>query len=141
MLAAMADIVFLMDESGSGDQSEMLTWVKNSIFASAPGMPNSISQALSTQGFSDVRYGLIGFAGGSFAAHSYVVAPTNPDPLFGNAAAMDAALENFEIEGDNEDGWDAFEHLISEYKFRDGAVPVAILLQNQQRDKGDILLF
>ncbi|MCC6493693.1 MAG: hypothetical protein IT424_11820 [Pirellulales bacterium] len=130
----MADIVFLMDGSGSGDSTFMEDWIKEQVFAGISGSPHPISQALAAKQITDVRYGLIGFAdlASSSFAHSYIVDPGGADPLFGNADQVDAAFENFAVDGDGEDGWDAFEHLIAEYKFRDGAVPVVILLQNQQ---------
>ena len=33
---------------------------------------------------------------------------------------------------DIEDGWDAIEHAIMEYEFRDGAVPIFILVQDAE---------
>lgn len=135
--ASMADIVFVMDESGSGTGSNMLQWVKDSVFAPSANAANPISDTLVAQGFdlSSVRYGLVGYAGsgnqGKFG-HSYVINVANPDPLFGDVAQMDAALENFVFGNDGEDGWDAFEHVIAEYKFRPGAVPVVIMLQNAE---------
>jgi hypothetical protein len=142
VLAPMADVVIVMDESGSGEGggSNTWDWVKDRVFAATPGAVNPISQALAAEGFAeaDVRYGLVGFGGspanGGFA-HSYIVNPNGPtgsDPLFGTAAQMDAALENFEFGIEGEDGWDAFEHVVAEYKFDENAVPVVVLLQNQE---------
>jgi hypothetical protein len=132
----MADVVFVMDESYSGASNAMFEWVRDRIFSPAPA---PIEQALAAKGFTsdNVRYGLVGFAGiNQGFAHSYIVNanpnPDNPDPLFGTAAQMDAAFENFNITGSGEDGWDAIEHVIAEYQFRDGAVPAVILLQNQE---------
>lgn len=140
ILAAMAaDVVFVMDATSSSDPLQWLDWVKSSIFSSSSGTPHPISQVLAANGFSaaDVRYGLIGYGGVSTneRVHSFIVDPNPPtggDPLFGTADQIDAAFENFLVDGIREDGWDGFEHLISEYKFRPGAVPVAILLQNSE---------
>ncbi|MCC6494539.1 MAG: hypothetical protein IT424_16130 [Pirellulales bacterium] len=78
VLSGIADIVFLVDESGSGGaigSINMYAWLKDRIFASSAGGDNPIADALENNGFTDVRYGLIGFAGGTSGsfAHSYVV--------------------------------------------------------------------
>lgn len=133
VLAASADIVFIFDESESGATSAAKTWLDDEVFASTPGGSFAISDVLLEQGFTDVKYGLIGYGsvGNNERAHSYVL-NSGADPLFGTAAEMDAALDILKSDGDKEDGWEGFEHLISEYKFRNGAVPVAILLQNTE---------
>jgi hypothetical protein len=134
VLAALADIVFLMDESGSNNNGPVYTWLKNTVFAPTSGQTNPIAAELSSIGISDVRYGLVGFGSSERfndgLAHSYIVHAAGPDPLFGTASQMDAALEEVRFGGDGEDGWDAFEHVIAEYNFREGAVPVVVLLQN-----------
>ena len=35
-------------------------------------------------------------------------------------------------DGGKEDGWDAIEHVTAEYDFREGAVPVIVILQNEE---------
>jgi hypothetical protein len=135
VLSGMADIVFLVDGSGSGDSSAMRGWLKDYLFAASAGGSHPIAQVLSAAGITDIRYGLIGY-GDSLAsnsggfAHSYVVDSSGADRLFGDAAMLNAALENFQFGGDGEDALDAIEHLIAEYRFRPGAVAAAIVLQN-----------
>jgi hypothetical protein len=139
MLSAAADIVFLLDKSGSvAADPDVLVWLKDEIFSSTTGVAKQLVDPGKRD--SDVRYGLIGFGdsnspSGGFA-HSYIVNSSAADPFFGTAAQLDVVLENlassnpstFGVHG--EDGWDAFEHVVSEYRFRPGAVPVVVLLQN-----------
>src|SRR3989304_3734301 len=48
-------------------------------------------------------------------------------------ADMQAAIAYLEgTGGDGEDGWDAIDHAVAEYDFRPGAVPVFVLVQNDQ---------
>jgi hypothetical protein len=84
-LLTSADIVFLVDESGSGDVSNMWAWLKDTVFAPNPVSSNPIKQSLDAQGITEVRYGLIGFGGqATNRAHSFVISPGGDDPLFGN---------------------------------------------------------
>ncbi len=60
------------------------------------------------------------------------------DQLFADADALSAATLNTVFNsntaqfGGEEDGWDAIEHTIAEYDFRQGAVPIIIMLQNDE---------
>jgi hypothetical protein len=47
------------------------------------------------------------------------------------------AIVNLESDGSREDGWDAIDHAIAEYDIRDGAVPVYVLVQNDEGRLGD----
>lgn len=132
-----ADIVFVVDESGS-ESGILHTWLTNSL---APQLENNdFAQSLRRQKITDIKYGVIGFSGpsASGAANSYVVNQsglTRVDKLSGRntPTQLVTALGNLtDIDGDNEDGWDGLEHAIAEFPFRDGAVPVVILVQNEQ---------
>lgn len=135
MLSASADIVFVLDKSGSVSiNPDVYEWLKDEVFDSSTG----IVQSLAAGGINDVRYGLIGYGASEVSsdgfAHSHIINASADDPLFGTAAQVDAVLESLRpnngFGGDGEDGWDAFEHVVSEYRFRPGSVPVVVLLQN-----------
>jgi hypothetical protein len=139
MLAAMADIVLLMDLTQSNTQNvNMWEWVRDEVFAPTTGLDNPIAIALRDQGITDVRYGMAGFGSGVSSnefAHSYVIDSNATDPLFGDAADLDVALDKLGPTfafGGIEDGWDGIEHVVSEYRFRPGAVPVVVLVQNEE---------
>jgi hypothetical protein len=142
MLSATADILFLLDKSGSvSSDPAVYNWLKDKIFTPATGQPNPIVQKLVDKGINetDVRYGLIGFGAAGLSsggfAHSHIIDPNATDPLFGTADQVDAMLESLYpggFGGHGEDGWDAFEHVISEYRFRPGSVPIVVLLQNRE---------
>jgi hypothetical protein len=116
---AKADIVFLFDESHSGEDLAVWSWLQ----AAIPILQSSFDvQEI------DARYGLIGFGQSGRLAHSQIVntsvAANDPLALFGTASQLGQAIVNFESDGSQEDGWDAIEHAIAEYDIRDGAVPV-----------------
>lgn len=133
VLAGKADVVFVVDESGSGAQSNVNTWLAAQLFKDTAGT-NHIAQGLASKGITDVQYGLVGygkFFGTDAPAHSHVVLPSGGGSLYGNADDLDSALNQLSTFGDFEDGWDAIEHVVSEYKFRTGAIPVVVLVQNE----------
>jgi hypothetical protein len=140
MLAGMADVVFLVDNSDS-DNHVTKDWLKAII--------DDLDSSLRTAAI-DVRYGLVAF-GEQYQdlshrfAHSEVVDTDSTKSVFnrlfsnGTSGAdhrsdLHASLDhliNVEI-GGYEDGWDAIDHAIAEYEFRDGAVPVFVLVQNDE---------
>ena len=75
-------------------------------------------------------------------AHSHIVnnnaGTTDPAALFGTEVQFSSAVTHLTAEGGNEDGWDAIEHAIAEYDFRDDAVPVFVLLQGQEGRVNDL---
>ena len=152
MLSASADIVFLFDESGSSMNeetthgfAETLPWLKENI--------EEIDTALRLQGVTDLRYGLVSYGGIELSGygHSFLVDAGNgsaSDRLFSESTAGNPAARATEhvieigtaftnIHPDRsapslEDGWDAIEHAVSEYDFRDGAVPIFVLIQSDE---------
>jgi hypothetical protein len=95
--------------------------------ATAAGFQNS----LKAKGITDVRYGLVGFGSTTQQdfANSFVV-NTSGDELFGSNAQVASIISDPQIihsVGIVEDGWDAIEHAIAEYRFRDGAIPILVL--------------
>lgn len=111
----------------------------------------NLSERLAAQGVDDVRYGVVAYGeqyittGLDRFAHSLVVDTDQSNQpmnrLFSNGvtkqdhiADLKSAIDHLiEVErGGNEDGWDAIDHAISEYKFRAGAVPVFVLVQNDE---------
>jgi hypothetical protein len=122
-----ADIVFLYDESTSGLEPQYRAWLTNLI----PALEASfVSSNI------DAKFGLIGFGDSGHFAHSHIVntgaSATDPAALFGSGTQFVAALGHLQITGGAEDGWDSIEHAIAEYDFRDGAVPIFVLMQNAQ---------
>jgi len=132
MLAVMTDIVFLVDESASDINSGTQDWLA------------SVVDDLATELFNadtDARYGLVGFGQGvsEFShrfAHTQLLGSTESKDYFTSdisylqtAISSDLAQEGFAI---SEDGWDSLEHTIAEYSFREGAVPIFVLVQGDQ---------
>jgi len=151
MLATMADVVFLIDESNSStvpgtDRSITQLWLQDTITRL---QDTNLADSLTNKGITDIRYGLVGFGDlvGTFPnfthlyAHSQFVDDTGLDPndpgtfadaYFGDIEQLETAAQSLDSDGALEDGWDALEHAIAEYNFREGAVPVFILLQDEE---------
>ena len=134
MLAAMADIVFLVDESGSEQNTHTQDWLATIV--------DDLAARLQADQI-DVRYGLVGFGEGlppegetSRFAHTQLLGPTgSKDEWTTSEAELISAINNDLAElgtGPSEDGWDAVEHAIAEYDFRDKAVPMVVLVQGDQ---------
>ena len=142
MLSTMADIVFLVDESGNFGETDYQDW----LLAMVSGI-NGLDATLRNTNGIDARYGLVGFgegilqSGHTVFGHSQVVntsvSTTDPAALFGTATQLQLAIDQLAMTGGSEDGWDALEHAIAEYPFREGAVPVFVLVQGQE---GRVLL-
>lgn len=125
VLASMADIVFLVDESGSEQNSLTQDWIATIV--------DDLHATFAASGI-DVRYGLVGFGqdydngtptvysdDGRRFAHSQLLGPAGNKTLWTNNYVMlTSALtgELGQIGAENsEDGWDAFENAIAEYEF------------------------
>ena len=133
MLAVDADILFIVDESTSDESSTVQSWLAS--------MASELQSELGSNNV-NARYGLIGL--GEFTnngtpndpnddffryAHSQLL----DDVLFSDDYnALIDAFDNLMSTGGDEDGWDAFEHAIAEYEFRPGAVPIVVLVQNDE---------
>jgi hypothetical protein len=137
MLAVPADVVFMVDTTGSAEISPVEEWLRLSLVPQLDATLRSPANGNPNDDI-DVRYGLVRF--GNFDvnegfASSRIVDSNAADKLFSNGNHVtdfqDAiSLLNF---GNNfEDGWDAIEHAIAEYDFRDNAVPVFVLVQNDE---------
>ena len=62
-------------------------------------------------------------------AHSQLV---DGDLFTDDVDQLIAGLGQLAHYGGEEDGWDAIDHAIAEYEFDDGAVPVFVLVQNEE---------
>jgi hypothetical protein len=129
LLAVMADVVFLVDQSAS-TTNIIEQWLSESVV-----QPDGLHNALVAGGI-DVRYGLVGFgAGGELGvtakfARSYVVDGGTYSSGTDHVADIKTAINNLGTVGAVEDGWDAIEAAIAEYPFRDGAVSMLVHVQN-----------
>lgn len=147
MLAGIkADVVFLVDESQSDVGSATKNWLRAAVTGDldANGVSDvqSLSEKLATSGIDDVRYGLVGFGELNRLAHSQLLEPGNTQSLLANpnqltTAQLNAVFNGLSEVGGQEDGWDAMEHAIAEYNVRDGAVPIYVLLQNDEGRAGN----
>lgn len=119
----MADIVLLVDESGSSTDSES-GWLANMLLA--------LETEFVQKGFTSNRYGVVGFANAQSSdqfAYSYLL----DGQLFGSAIDAVAATGRLVHTGGDEDGWDSLEHAVAEYDFRPGAAVHFILLSDEPR--------
>lgn len=123
--ATTADIVFVVDESGSmaGEHA----WIA--------GMVSALDTALGGAGVTGNRYGLVGFgasgAGGhAVAGHKELVGGGD----FGTAAQLAAATGSLVISGGTEDGYSGLALAFSGYSFRPGAAVNIILITDEDRD-------
>lgn len=134
MLAATADILFLVDESASDLSTNTQDWLE-AIFA-------NLAAGLQADQI-DARYGLIGLGEGlspqgntARFGHSQLLGPTgNKEYWTANDTEVASAINNELAKlggGASEDGWDAIEYAIAEYGFREGAVPIVVLVQGDQ---------
>ena len=114
----------------------------------------SLAEKLRDDGIDDVRYGLVGF--GEFDQNDnpryaqsqlFDFTTGDPDSLFGDPTAPQSGPHdplvdtsdlntifdtNLRERGGIEDGWDALEHAIAEYRLREGAVPIFVLVQGEE---------
>jgi hypothetical protein len=133
-MLAMADIVFAVDESVSGQGQQVEAYLSSLI---TQGENAGFAQSLLSKGIDDIRYGVVGFGNGAFS-NSLVAnssGTSSAAKLFGTRQQLIASntIGNLTDDtGGSEDGWDALEHVIAEYNFRDGAVPVVVIVQNRQ---------
>lgn len=144
MLATIADVVFIVDESNLEDNNH--DWVSRLVAGDPANNVPSLAQQLALQGITDVQYGLVGYGQGTRFAHSHIVGTqgiTSFDRLWSSGPSMldhenqfkDAAL-TLVADGETEDGWDALDHAFAEYDFRPGAVPVFVMLQSEGARSG-----
>lgn len=123
--APYADVVVLMDESGSmsGEQA----WMRSVI----PALDNG----LIAEGLTNNRFGLVGFGASSATAPapSYLRSFSIGGAQMGSSAAWLTASEGLKVNGSVEDGWAAI-HMASGYNLRDTAARNFILVTDEDRD-------
>ncbi|UUX94882.1 PEP-CTERM sorting domain-containing protein [Aquabacterium sp. J223] len=121
--AKTADIVVLMDESGSmsGEQA----WIA----ASIPTLDAGLNAAAVT----DNRYGLVGFSASAAPAPSRVRSFAVDGGQLGSVAGFATAASGLQVTGSTEDGWAAIA-FANGYAFRGDAVRNYILITDEDRD-------
>ncbi len=121
---SFADIVFVIDESGSmgGEQA----WIRNMVL--------DLDVALEAEGIGANRYGLVGYGGSDsrLRGHSYSVG----GELLGTAAEFVDAANSLVTTGGTEDGYDGLNFGLN-YPFREGAAVNFILVTDEDRDVVD----
>lgn len=122
--ASTADVVFVVDESGSmaGEHS----WIST--------MVTQLDTSLNTNGVTGNRYGLVGFGaanggGHTVAGHQHLVGGSQ----FGTAADLSAATAGLVTNGGTEDGYSGIDTGLG-YGFRAGAAVNLILITDEDRD-------
>ena len=123
--AQAADIVFIVDESGSmgGEHA----WLGS--------MVTSLEAELVAAGETSNNYGLVGFgasnyySGHSVAGHAHSVGGAD----FGTAADLASATSGLVLTGGTEDGWEAINYALNHYTFTSSAINF-ILVTDEDRD-------
>lgn len=127
--ASTADIIILVDESGS--MSGEHAWIS--------GMVSSLETALVAGGVEDNRYGVVGFGninhdtagGNSQDPHTHLL----DGAAWGVASDITAKMTpGFDLYGGYEDGWDAIEFALANYGFRSDAAVNLILITDEDRE-------
>lgn len=127
-----ADVVFLVDESGSmgGEHA----WLSNMISNLESGLVNEgVGASVSNQ------YSLIGFGGSAFAGHlnphahdmDAVAAGTQE---WGSATDFAAATSTLVTSGGTEDGWSALDWALNNLTYRADAAVNFVLVTDEDRD-------
>lgn len=122
--AQAADIVFIVDESGSmgGEHA----WLTN--------MVTSLETELVAAGETGNNYGLVGYggsdAGGTYQqAHEHSVGGAS----FGSASDLSTATGSLVTSGGFEDGWQAIDFALSNYSFASSSINF-VLVTDEDRD-------
>lgn len=140
--AAPADIMFLVDESGSmgGEHawlSSMITNLDSALLAADVGTSEGN------------RYGMVGFGTNASSDGIHDSVDSSDDsphkhPVdggdFGTAAELVTATGDLKTSGAVEDGWRALDYAINNYTFRDNAAVNFILVTDEDRDDTDASL-
>lgn len=133
-----ADVVFLVDESGS--MSGEHSWLGNMI--------QDLETGLTGQGVGvsvGNRYSLVGYGGSSNTDH-YAPNPHDMDTGttsvddWGSATQFQAATGSLTIGGSTEDGWNALDWAMSNLTYRNDAAVNFVLVTDEDRDNvnGDL---
>lgn len=120
--ATTADIIFVVDESGSmaGEHA----WLA--------GMATSLDAELIAKGVTGNRYALTGFGGhvSGQTGHKHLVGGGD----WGTAAQLSTATGGLVTSGGTEDGFQAIQFSFDNYAFRPGAAVNVILVTDEDRD-------
>ena len=128
--ATTADIVVIMDESGSmsGEQSWMSTTI------------GQLDLGLNANGLSGNRYGLVGFGANAATSGADLVRQINVGGgQFGTAAQYATASAGLVVNGATEDGWAGI-NFANGYSFRGNAARNYILVTDEDRDNTNAAL-
>lgn len=122
--ATTADIVVLMDESGSmsGEQN----WIDNAI--------TSLDTELNNNGVTNNQYGSVGFAVGGGKGLTRTFDVGGPGQQFGDAS--DIGSIGYSTSGGTEDGWSAID-AAGDLSYRNNAARNYILVTDEDRDDAD----
>jgi len=122
--APTADIVNLMDESGS------MAFEQSFI---GPAM-ETLDAGLSGQGVTGNQYGLVGFGGPNFGMPRQFGIPNAGGDPFGTAAEFNTATSQLVTSGGFEDGYEAIQFAFNNYTYRGNAARNFILSTDEDRD-------
>ncbi|MFW6372700.1 MAG: PEP-CTERM sorting domain-containing protein [Thermodesulfobacteriota bacterium] len=121
--ADTADIVFVVDESGSmrGEHA----WLGNMVM--------DLESGLAAEGVQNNQYALVGFGGNHYhgpEGHKHAVGGGD----WGSANELSAAASSLVANGAFEDGWEAIDFALDNYNFRGNAAVNFILITDEDRD-------
>lgn len=134
--ATTADVLFLVDESGSmgGEHA----WLGSMI--------SSLDAGLVAAGVTNNRYGLVGYGTSSHdpppdppyqSAHKHVVGSGD----WGTETEFSAATSGLVTTGGTEDGWEAIDFALNNYTFRSNAGLNVVLVTDEDRDEAVSLTY
>jgi hypothetical protein len=116
-----ADIVFIVDESGS--MSGLHAWLRD--------MVDDLDNGLIAKGVGNNRYGLVGFGGGSVVGRVFDFGSGN---TFGNVNEFINISQALQISGGTEDGYNGINTAFTNLTFRPDAALNLILVTDEDRD-------
>ena len=132
--ATKADIIFLVDESGS--MSTEHAWIPNMVLDLDSGLQAVVDTSNNAAPI-DGRYGVVGFGSSNTlhaldqSAHKHLVGGND----FGTAAEIGTSLNPaFVNSGSIEDGYDAINFALTQYTFRSDAAINLVLITDEDRD-------
>lgn len=120
--ATTADVVFVVDESGS--MSGEHAWLGS--------MVSSLDAQLGLAGVTANRYGLVGFGGGGAGNSGRTILVGGS--TFGTAAQFSTATGSLVLSGATEDGYAGINFGLTNYTFRPGAAVNFVLVTDEDRD-------
>lgn len=124
--ASTADVIFVVDESGS--MSGEHAWIGS--------MVTALDTQLNGAGVTGNQFALVGFGASSahgVDGHGHTVGSGS----WGTAAQLSAATSGLVTSGSTEDGWQAINYALANYTFRANAAVNVILITDENRDIRD----